>query len=88
METELRRLALRNNVDQIDVTAVIARVWFIDLDPVCYRQAGLLPGLNLRSLDAIHIAAALYGGADTMITYDLRQAGAARATGLDVIAPS
>ena len=60
METELRRLALRNNVDQIDVTAVIARVWFIDLDPVCYRQAGLLPGLNLRGLDAIHIAAALH----------------------------
>jgi hypothetical protein len=35
VETELRRLALRNNVDQIDVTAVLARVWFIDLDPVC-----------------------------------------------------
>lgn len=87
METELRRFALRNNVDQTDVTAVLARVWFIDLDPVCYRQVGMLPGLNLRSLDAIHIAAALYGG-DTMITYDLRQAGAARATGLDVIAPS
>lgn len=88
VETELRRLAVRIDLDQIEVTAVLARFWFVDLDPACYRQAGLLPGANLRSLDAIHIAAALSSGVDAMVTYDRRQADAARAVGLAVIAPS
>lgn len=88
VETELRRLAVRANIDQIDVTTVLVRFGFIDLDPSCYRQAGLFPGPNLRSLDTIHVAAALRGGADSMITYDVRQADAARAVGLDVVAPT
>ena len=48
----------------------------------------MLPGANLRSLDAIHVAAARFGGVDAMVTYDRRQADAARAVGLAVVAPS
>lgn len=88
LETELRRLAVRRDLSQADVTLIIARLDIVELDRGCYRQAGLLPGPNLRSLDAIHVAAALRGGADVMITYDLRQADAARASGLAVLAPS
>ncbi len=44
--------------------------------------------LAVWSLDAIHIAAALSSGVDAMVTYDRRQADAARAVGLAVIAPS
>jgi predicted nucleic acid-binding protein len=47
----------------------------------------LLPGRNLRSLDALHVAAALRVGADVMITYDTRQADAAGASGLRVESP-
>ncbi len=33
-------------------------------------SAGLLPGASLRSLDALHVAAALRWGADAVVTYD------------------
>ena len=88
LETELRRLAVRRGLAQTDVTVIIDRLEIVDIDRVCFRQAGLLPGGSLRSLDAIHVAAALRGGAELMITYDRRQADAARACGMDVIAPS
>ena len=88
LETELRRLAARRDLSQGDVTLIIARLDIVDLDRACYRQAGLLSGPNLRSLDAIHVAAALWGGADSMITYDQRQADAAQESGLAVVAPS
>lgn len=88
LETELRLLAVRRGFAQADVTVIIERLEIIDIDRACFRQAGLLPGESLRSLDAIHVAAALRGGADAMITYDRRQADAARAVGLAVVAPS
>lgn len=53
------------------------------------RLAARLPGANLRSLDAIHIATALRlrKSLGRFITYDDRQAEAARSLGLDVIQP-
>ncbi len=59
----------------------------IELDPTIFRQAGLLPGANLRSLDALHLAAAVQAGADAMVTYDERQAEACRTIGLPTISP-
>ncbi|MHB1893709.1 MAG: hypothetical protein ACYCTZ_09490 [Candidatus Dormibacteria bacterium] len=46
--------------------------------------------MGLRSLHAIHLAAALAIGPDlaVLLTYDHRLAGAARATGLVVDSPS
>lgn len=43
---------------------------------------------QLRSLDAIHLAAAIAVDADLMITYDARLAEAADANGIPVSAPS
>jgi len=87
LETELRRLAMREDLPQVDVTAVLERMDIFQIDKDVYREAGLLPGRNLRSLDALHVAAALRVGADVMITYDVRQANAAQASGLRVDSP-
>ena len=56
---------------------------------VCERAAMLEPEL-LRSLDALHLAAALEVGDDLegMVTYDQRMAEAAKALGVRVVAPA
>jgi predicted nucleic acid-binding protein len=87
LETELRRLAVRTGVAQSVVTRLLERFDLLEIDRSLYREAGLLPGPNLRSLDAIHVAAALRANADAMVTYDLRQADAADSVGLSVQAP-
>jgi uncharacterized protein len=87
LETELRRLALRAELAQSAVTQLLARFDLVETDRSLYREAGLLPGRHLRSLDALHLAAALRVGADIMVTYDRRQADAAASAGLPVLAP-
>lgn len=54
------------------------------------RAAGAMLPLELRSLDAIHLATAAQLGADLarFCTYDERLAGAARALGMAVVAPN
>jgi len=87
LEIELRRLAVRVELAQTTVTHLLERFDLVETDRTLYREAGLLPGRHLRSLDALHLAAALRIGADVMVTYDRRQADAAEATGLPVLAP-
>ncbi len=87
LETELRRLAVRVAIPQEHVTLVLERLDLLVPDDEVFRTAGLLPGTALRSLDALHVAAALRWGADAVVTYDERQALAARAVGLEVVAP-
>jgi predicted nucleic acid-binding protein len=54
------------------------------------RAAGLAPQVQLRSLDAIHLAAAQTVGDDlrAIVTYDRRMADAAGALGLVVQTPA
>lgn len=87
LETELRRLAVRTGVAQAAVTQLLERFDLLEIDRSLYREAGLLPGPHLRSLDALHLAAALRVNADAMLTYDKRQADAAQSVGLPVQAP-
>lgn len=87
LETELRRLAVRVDLAQTAVTHLLERFDLVETDRSLYWEAGLLPGRHLRSLDALHLAAALRVGADVMVTYDHRQADAATAVGLPVLAP-
>jgi predicted nucleic acid-binding protein len=82
LETELRRLAVRVDLPQSAVTAVLDRFDLLETDRSLYREAGMLPGRHLRSLDALHVAAALRWDADVMLSYDLRQLHAADAVGL------
>ncbi len=85
--TELRRLAVRVDLAQAAVTHLLERIDLVEADGSLYREAGLLPGRHLRSLDALHLAVALRVTADVMVTYDRRQADAAEAVGLPVLAP-
>lgn len=87
LETELRRLAERLRLPQAAVTGLLDRFDLVELDRSLFREAGLLPGPHLRSLDALHLAAALHVNADVMVTYDRRQAEAAESVGLPVMAP-
>ena len=88
LETELRRLGMRLAIPQEHVTALLERMDLMTPDEAVFQTAGMLPGPTLRSLDALHVAAALRWGAGVMLTYDERQAAASRAVGLTVLAPS
>jgi predicted nucleic acid-binding protein len=88
LETELRRFASRHSLAQADVSAILARVDLHDLPPSLYREAGLLPGHTLRSLDALHLAASIRLDVDALVTYDVRLAEAAGGIGLRVHAPT
>ncbi|MCW2674937.1 MAG: hypothetical protein JWP14_3526, partial [Frankiales bacterium] len=58
------------------------------ITPDQLRRAGLLPdqppGIQLRSLDALHLQAAIDFGATEFVTSDRRQAEAAKALRLKV----
>lgn len=71
------------------VDAAFDGVTVVDLDPPIASRAGLVEPATLRSLDAIHLASALELGEelDAFVTYDARQADAARALGLSVASP-
>lgn len=69
----------------------LARVDHVNVDRDLLDEAATLaPGLTLRSLDAIHLAAARSIGADlrAVVTYDQRMKDAAVAVGLVVEAPA
>lgn len=87
LETELRRLAVRTGIPQADVTAVLDRVPLYEVAPSLFHEAGVLPGANLRSLDALHLAVALRLRVNAVVTYDARMAQSARDLGLTVLMP-
>ena len=90
-EVECRRAAERAGNRRLlqRVTDVFDAIYLLDLTaPVLEHAAGLRPS-SVRSLDAIHIAAAISVGDGELelITYDDRMAEAARANGLRVAQP-
>lgn len=87
LETALRRYASRHELDQNLVTDVLERVPLSEMPPSLYREAGLLPGSALRSLDALHLASALRLDVEAVVTYDERLALSAEALGMRVVAP-
>jgi predicted nucleic acid-binding protein len=89
LETELRRVVAREPVlTQQAVTQLLRGVDLYELPPPLFAEAGLLPGAGLRSLDALHLAAAIRLEVESVITYDVRMVEAATLLGLDVLAPS
>jgi predicted nucleic acid-binding protein len=89
LETELRRAAHRiPALTQVAATELLAGVDLYEIPPSAYHEAGVLPGANLRSLDAVHLVAAMRLGVDAIVTYDARMASGARNLGLTVTAPA
>jgi predicted nucleic acid-binding protein len=69
---------------------LLKRIDLVALDDELLDDAGLLGTSPLRSLAAIHLAAARSLGQDlvAVVTYDSRMAVAASTLGLDVASPS
>ena len=91
VETELRRAVRMQQPDRLArAIDVLAGIRLVGLGQRILRTAGMLEPMSLRSLDAIHVASALSLGdaLDVFVTYDARQADAARAAGLSVESPS
>lgn len=87
LETELRRVAGRENLSQSAVSQVLARVALVEPGRSLFYEAGLLPGAFLRSLDALHLATALRLDAAAVVAYDVRLLRSARELGLEVVSP-
>lgn len=86
LETELRRLAVREGLAQSAVFAVLERVALVEPDRGLFHEAGLLPGPFPRSLDALHLATAVRMDA-VVVAYDRRLIESAKGLGLSVLAP-
>ena len=87
LETELRRFGLRLDLSQAAISDILDRVDLVEPDRSLFAEAGLLPGPDLRSLDALHVATALRVDASVVVAYDHRLQRAARAVGLATTAP-
>ncbi|MDA8068992.1 MAG: type II toxin-antitoxin system VapC family toxin [Actinomycetota bacterium] len=87
IETELRRLALREESPQSEVSDVLAGVDLYPIPRSSFHEAGVLGAPSLRSLDALHLASAIRLNTDAVLTYDPRMSDAATALGLKVVAP-
>ncbi len=88
--TESLRAAQRQGPARLaDVERRLAVMPVLEVDRALFRQAGLLTQPTVRSLDAIHLAAALSLGQDlgVVITYDERMVAAASVLGLHVATP-
>jgi hypothetical protein len=88
---ELMRAVRRSNPRAApDARALFERVAILNLDSSVYDEAGLVAPVELRTLDAIHLAAALLVGAqlDGMLCYDARLGEAAEHSGIRVFRPS
>ncbi len=88
LETELRRVAGRLEVQQAAVSEVLARVTLIEPSRSLFTEAGLLPGTALRSLDAVHLATALRLDDAVLVAYDVRLLRSALELGMDVVSPT
>ncbi len=89
--TELLRAVRSAAPDRvIQARAVLDSITLIQLATATFEEAGRLEPALLRTLDAVHLAAALQLGDDleSIVTYDERLAEAARNNGIPVTAPS
>ena len=89
LETEMRRVAQRvGTLGMDDISDFLTGVSLYEMPGSLFREAGVLPGAALRSLDALHLTAAIRIGVDCLLTYDSRMASSARSLGVAVLAPS
>ncbi|WP_448808722.1 type II toxin-antitoxin system VapC family toxin [Agromyces bauzanensis] len=89
--TELLRTVRRWAPQQaVAATQVLEATTVLTLATSTFETAARLDLVELRSLDALHIAVALELGDELegFVTYDDRQADAVRAYGIEVVAPA
>jgi predicted nucleic acid-binding protein len=89
--TELLRVAKRIAPDRVILAReVLDSIILIELTTEIFEVAGRLDPSILRSLDAVHLAAALSLGdeMESIVTYDDRLASAATSNGLATTSPT
>lgn len=87
---ELLRVVRRDAPDRADeASRLLDRAHVVDLPTGVFERAAVLDPAILRTLDALHLAAALEFGADLegIVTYDDRLASAAGVHGITVVSP-
>lgn len=90
LRTELLRAARRAAPQQVvRARAVLDSLILVTLSTAVFERAATLEPDLLRSLDSLHLAAALEIGDELegIVTYDRRLAEGARALGITVVAP-
>lgn len=90
VRTELMRSVRRVAPDRvIGARAVLDGVTLMEVTTPIFEAAGRLEPSALRTLDSLHLAAALTLGDEltAMVTYDQRLASAVTANGVTVLAP-
>ncbi|MDH3683246.1 MAG: type II toxin-antitoxin system VapC family toxin [Acidimicrobiia bacterium] len=91
VRTELLRAVRRAAPDRlVRAREVLDALALTDVRTAVFEEAGRLQPVELRSLDALHLAAALDLGDDleAIVTYDERLAAAAEANGIPAISPA
>lgn len=91
LRTEAVRAARRLGTDELARTrAVLDAFALMELSRDTFVRAGELDPVIMRSLDALHLAAALQLGDDLdgIVTYDDRMAEAAGSVGIPVLQPA
>jgi len=91
LRTELLRATRRSAPDHVQqARMVLDSIVLITISTALFEHAGTIEPDLLRSLDALHLAAALDLGDDLdgIITYDDRLSSAAMALGIPVVAPT
>jgi len=90
LRTELLRATRRAAPEQmVQARAVLDSLVLLTLSSAVFERAAMLEPDLLRSLDSLHLAAALELGDELqgMVTYDRRLAEGAQVLGIRVIAP-
>ena len=90
LRTELLRLVRRSAPELVtQARAVLDSITLLKVSTETYERAVLFEPRRLRSLDALHLAAAAESGPGLqgIVTYDDRLAEAARAAGVPVVSP-
>lgn len=83
--TELRRLAIRLDVDSSHIEPVVRPFRTLRLTEGILGLAGRLQHKHLGTLDAIHISTALTAEAPILLSFDQRQREAAQQEGLEIL---
>ncbi len=89
LQTEALRAGARLDIDTTVIEDALDTISLVMPSVATFYAAGRLSPPSLRSLDALHLAAAMEIGADLegVISYDERLSGAARAVSLTVLTP-
>lgn len=90
LRTEAVRAASRQGAASVErVRELIARLTLVRCDIPIFEAAGTLEPVHLRSLDALHLAAALALADDLagVVTYDRRLADACGELDVEAVAP-